>query len=119
MFLSQWPKEQSVGEDPEHGHTKGGCNCRGDIIQTEQLDCKVGKERAEHIELAMGEIDDVQDAEDQCQACRDQYVGHPIDHAVGQLLGENVIVHWNSPVGVGARKIPRTLFEYQSLTEEI
>ena len=57
------------------------------VIPPERPDEKVHEERSNHIQFAMGEVDDAHDAEDQGEPQRHQYVDERRRQAVDHNLG--------------------------------
>ena len=74
-----------MGADSEKGGEQ-----RDDIGQAEDDLEVIDDEAADHVELTVGEIDHVHDAEDDRQTQRDKRIGHADDEAIHQDLGHAI-----------------------------
>lgn len=72
-------QEQAFDDDPEHPDDEGSEDERGPIADPDILQQQPGHESPQHVEGAVGKIDDVQQPEDQRQAQAEHGIEGPID----------------------------------------
>src|SRR5712691_7459923 len=80
------PHRESLGEPPRGGGADDSQRERNEIVETKSDRQAVGQEGAEHVELAVSEVDDAEDAEHEREADGDECVHHADGDAVDDLL---------------------------------
>src|SRR6266446_2552999 len=86
----QVPEDQPLGHEPHESHHDDGQEQRQEVGQPGHREAQVGDVAPEHVEIAVGKVDDLEDRKDQGEAQRHQHVDERQREAVQQPLGQEL-----------------------------
>src|SRR5690606_10211132 len=79
--LVEAAQQQAFEDDAEQAHDHGGHEQHDPVVQPQVLQAHPGDEGPQHVERAVGEVDDVEQAEDDGQPQREHGVERAVDQA--------------------------------------
>ena len=85
VFMGDGPHQEALHQNAQEAHHQRHHNQRHPVVHAEIAQCHPGEEGAQHVHRPLGEVDDLQQAEDDGQPQAEQGIEGPVDQAHEQL----------------------------------